>query len=290
MPALLRRLSPRCGSKLHLHFDDTLPFGAKDHFFHFFHGYLIPGLALSRAAGVRRVSFEACGPLMTPKLAEACALAGLRLQPAPPPEAEEPNTAARVVPRWDELLYRTDSTHQTPDDIRAFHALPGDLRDLLLTRAQKACKARGTLDTWQRTDLLVLKRSPEHPYYAPGGAARLSGYGRGRRALLNTAEIAEHLAGCGHRVREIDLGTLPLWDQIMAFRHADLVIGARGAEFAHLFWMRPGTTAMMFATPLQPENNASRSLAEIFQLRFIAPKVDDHLFSVLPEQVCAYLA
>ena len=273
---------------LPLSFDASLPFGAKDHFFHFLHGYLIPGLSLGLARGVRSVGFEDCGPLMNPKIVEACRLAGLDL--VAPESGDSRSDEACAVPRWDNLLFRLDGSHQTGAEIAAFRGLTERVRLLLLARAEEECRRSGTLESWRSGEVLVLSRSPDHPYYGPGGASRFPGYGRGRRALLNGAQIAEHLVTLGRRVREVDMGALPLADQIMAFNHASAVVGARGAEFAHLFWMRPGARAVMLATPVKQENNASRSLSEIFEIRFVAPAVAASFFAIEPKRVAGYLA
>ncbi len=275
--------------RLRLLFDASLPFGEKDHFFHFLHGYLIPGLSLSLARGVRAIGFEDCGPLMNPKIAEACNLAGLDLE-APESSIDNASSEGCTVPRWDGLLFRLDGAHQTREEIRSFRGLTDRVRLLLLDRAEDACRQRGTLDSWRCTDVLVLKRSPDHPYYAPGGSSRFPRYGSGRRALLNSAQIAECLAASGLKAREVDMGALPLWDQIMAFGNASAVVGVRGAEFAHLFWMRPGTSAVMLAPPVKQENHASRSLSEIYGVRFVAPAVTGDFFAIAPEKVIDYLA
>ncbi|MEP2829231.1 glycosyltransferase 61 family protein [Parvibaculum sp.] len=276
------------GQDLHLRYDATLPFGAKDHFFHFLHGYLIPGLSLGLDRACQRISFEDCGPLMNPKIAEACLLAGLELA-EPLPAHERTSSGICLVPRWDNLLFRLDGSHQTQAEVSSFREMTERVRLLLLKRAEEACRQRSTLTRWQDTEVLVLKRSPEHPYYAPTGNARFPKYGNSRRDLLNSGQIAEYLVAAGHNAREADMGALPLWEQIMAFRNASAVIGARGAEFAHLFWMKSGATALMFATPLKQENNASRSLAEIFGIRFVAPPVSGSFFSIEPEKVLRHL-
>ncbi len=274
--------------ELHLSYDASLPFGAKDHFFHFLHGYLIPGLSLALDGEYGSLSFEDCGPLMNPKIAEACQLAGLKLAVTTSGH-ERPLSGACLVPRWDNLLFRPDGSHQTPAEIHSFREKTERVRRLLLERAEETCLQKGTLKHWQNTEVLVLKRSPEHPYYAAKGNARFPKYGSGRRSLVNSAQIAEYLLAAGYNATEVDMGTLPLWEQIMAFRNASAAVGARGAEFAHLFWMKPDSTAVMFATPLKQENHASRSLSEIFGIRFVTPAVSHKFFSIEPEEVLRHL-
>lgn len=276
------------GQHLELLFDAGLPFGAKDHFFHFLHGYLVPGLAMSLAGMYGSIAFEDCGPLMNPKIADACRLAGLELA-APASGGDPALPAARLVPRWDALLFRRDGAHLSAEDIRTFRALTDRVRRLLLDRATEACRREGTLEGWQCTDILVLRRSPDHPHYAPAGHSRFPRYGSGRRSLVNSAQIADRLAASGRRAREVDMGALPLWDQIAAFDNASAVVGVRGAEFAHLFWMRPGARAVMLATPVRQENHASRSLSEIYGIGFVAPAVAGDFISIDPEEVLRHL-
>jgi len=276
--------------RLHFSYDTTFSFGCKDHFFHFLLGYVIPALCISHEALCRHVIFEDCGPLMNPKLADACQIASFDLAPVIHKNSPKQHSSIPVlVPRWDAQLVRFDGSSQTMEEIKAFRSKTAYIRQLMLERSQTTCKKQGTFERWQRTDVLVLKRSPNHPYYAPGGPSRFPEYGNGRRALLNTSEIAAHLAASGRSAQEVDMGQLPLWEQITAFHRASSVVGVRGAEFAHLFWMQPGSTAVMFATPAGRENNASRSLSEIFDLRFISPRVKSNFFSIQPEEVGAYL-
>ncbi|WP_027183074.1 glycosyltransferase 61 family protein [Desulfovibrio inopinatus] len=289
-PSYATNLCSKNVQKLNFLYDTSPPFGAKEHFFHFLHGYVIPALHWCHEVQCRHVSFEDCGPLMNPKLAEACQLASLDCSPLMHVATQEQDSSTQcIIPRWDVQLIRFDGANQTPSEISMFRSKTAYILQFMLDRAQEVCKKQGTLEQWQQIDILVLRRSPDHPYYAPGGKVKFPKYGRGRRALLNTLDIANHLAKSGYSVKEVDMGKLPLWEQIIAFHNASSVIGARGAEFAHLFWMRPGATAVMFATPTAKENNASRSLSEIFNLRFISPKVESNFFSVEPEEIRAYL-
>lgn len=275
---------------VHLRYDTTPLRGSREHYFHFLHGYLLPGLNLCLKAGLRHAHFEDCGPLMTPKLLEACRL--LRIEPGQPaPSAPQPRHSMdiRLVPRWDGALLRFDKPKLSSWKIWTYKRRIRRLRMLLLDAARRACARTGSLSVWEDTEILVIRRSPDHPFYRAGGGASMPRYGEGRRSLLNTAEIAEHLGKRGRVAREVDVGSLTLCDQIMAFHHASAVVGARGAEFGNLVWMREGSQALMFATPAKIENNGTRSLAEIFDIRFASPKVERHFFRVDPKTVDAYL-
>ena len=267
--------SDDCPDPLHLAFDPCTPWGAKEHYFHFLHGYLLPGLSLALETGARRVQFENCGPLMQPRIAEACALLSLDLaSPLTSPLIGDTPPQAKVsVPRWDRLLLRFDAPPHPSYVLQAYRAGTWQVRQRLLDASRRETSASGSLVRWQETDVIVFERSEEHPFYRSQPMARTPGYGRGRRHLENSREIAAALCASGLRAQALDLGALSLADQIMACHHARAVIGIRGAEFASLVWMQPGSAAIMLADPVDRENHGTRSLAAIYDVRFSSPEV-----------------
>ena len=255
-------------------FDEAAKFGARDHYFHFLLGYALPALNLVLARGLENTAvFVDCGPLMNPILAEACTMTGVTYRREP---ARQTGTR---VPRWDTCLHRPGGSLLTPAEMSDFEEMTGNLRGRLLDCARSQGEKAGHNRDDGKATILVINRSPQHPYYDPDGGCHITGYGTGRRAMVNAAEIAATLSLKGYRARVITPGALPLWEQIYEFNQAAFVIGARGAEFANLFWMRPQTSALMFATPLKTENHASRSLAQICDIRFMSPKVDNAYFA-----------
>ena len=260
----------------------------KEHYFHFLHGYLLPGLSHALARGRQSVRFEYCGPLMQPRIAEACALLSLDL--APPLPADVPREGRRrKVPRWDKLLLRYGAPPQPPCVLQGYRAGSRRVRRALLDAARRATLASGSLARWRETDVLVFERSPEHPYYQSPKTAGFEGYGRSRRHLKNSRDIADALCAGGLRAEALDLGALSLADQIMACHHAKAVFGVRGAEFANLFWMRPASAAVMLATPIDRENHGSRSLAAIYGVHFLSPPVDTQAVEFDPAQAVALI-
>ena len=273
----------------HLYFSPDR--GGKEHFFHFFHGYMIPAICCCHKQKWKNVCFEDCGPLMNERIAEVCQMASLNMGPtihSGSPIPYEP--CEHLVPRWDlEYLLRFNKPI-TWEEKKQFRAKTESIRQYMLDNAQALCEEKETLDQWKHNDILVLKRSKEHPYYGPKGKAKLKKYGEGRRSLLNTTEITTHLVMNGFQAKEVDLGTLPLWEQITAFHNASCVIGVKGAEFAHLFWMQSGAAALMFETPTERKNNASKTLAEIYNLQFITNYINKNHFSIYPKDILTSLA
>jgi hypothetical protein len=231
--------------------------GTPDHFFHFLFGYLLPALDIARDSKAQSVAFSDCGPLMKKPLEAACEMMALNLVP----EKDAHGFFPVPVPRWDKWLKRPDGSLPPQALISAFERTTGQIRRQVLALA--ASQAGGMRDDEVRDEILIIARSPDHPYYAPGGAAKFAHYGAGRRAVENLEEIADSVRSAGWRARIADVGALSLAEQIMAFHRARAVIGVRGAEFAHLFWMEPGQSALIFSTPVSAPSHAARTLAKI---------------------------
>ena len=249
---------------LHFDFLDSREFGHKDHFFHFMLGYLLPALDIALSVDAPpRVCFEDCGPLMNAALSQACALLGLEF-------ADAATSLDKVlVPRWDRFLLRPDGSRPPEALGIAFLSATRKIRSRLIQEALVSVADLGTSAPWLEADVLVFRRSPEHAFYTQGGGARHPGYGAGSRQLCNAPEITQALIDAGIRACEIDLGAIPFAEQIAAIHRAKAVVGARGAEFAHLVWMRPSSAALMFATPIASPNHVTRTLANILDLRLM---------------------
>lgn len=243
--------------------------GARDHFFHFLMGYVLPSLSRALVVAGRDVSFEPCGPLLDVKLADVCGLMGLNLVPRDLSDGFTPV----VAQRWDNWLFRLDGSPPPPALIAAFQRTTDPVRTAVLKRAADVAPPGPEAGDY----IIVLQRSPTHTYYRMGGHASIPGYGSERRQLRNVGAVAEAIEQAGFPVRLVDMGSVPFAEQVALFRDAKAVIGARGAEFAHLFWMRPNAHAFMFATPIQKPNHASKTLALIRSIRFTeVPVADEH--------------
>jgi hypothetical protein len=258
---------------LHFDFLGSREFGHKDDFFHFMLGYLLPALDIALSADApRRVCFEDCGPLMNATLSQACALLGL----------EFVDVATRLdkvlVPRWDRFLLRLDGSRPPEALGIAFLSATREIRSRLIQEALMSVADRETSAPWLEADVLVFRRSPEHAFYTQGGGVRHPVYGAGRRQLCNATEITQALIDAGIHASEIDLDAIPFAEQIAAIHRAKGVVGACGAEFAHLIWMRPSSAALMFATPIASPNHVTRTLASVLDLRLMEIDVEADQF------------
>lgn len=255
--------------------------GTRDHFFHFLLGYVLPSLHRALKDGIENVSYEDCGPLLNKTLADICQLMALNLIP------ENAATQFDVAPvaRWDKWIFRLDGSEPPPKLTERFLLATDVVRDQMIHRSLAYLPTDS-----QSPDIIVLKRSHSHPYYQTTGQSPRPGYGRERRNLQNTDEIADAIANSGFSVRTVDMGSIPFAEQVCLFHHAKAVIGARGAEFAHLFWMRKNTDALMFATPISKPNHATRTLAHIRGIRLReVPVTEEHFNGSLPD-VSAWLS
>lgn len=255
---------------LRFEFAGTRDSGARDHFFHFLIGYLLPSLDRALGSADRDVCFEDCGPVMGATLADACKLMNLNLVPQ-----ERSAGFVRVVPsRWDNWLFRLDGSRPPESLVEAFHRATDRVRTAVLHNAAPVAP----VGIEEGRYILVLKRSPTHAYYRVGGPASFPGYGSERRHLENEDEIAQLVERAGCPAKLVDMGAFSFAEQVALFRDARAVIGARGAEFAHLFWMKPDAHAFMFATPIPKPNHASRTLAFIRGVRFTEVPVPEEHF------------
>ena len=181
---------------------------------------------------------RSCGPVMDRVLAEALSglCPGLRLLP---PEEHALASARHEVldlPRWD--------LHDPPPE-RA--ALLGQwmrrVAEVGPRLAGATCPCGGSAVA--PGAVVMLDRSELEPFYAPGGAAEIKGYGRSRRALSNLHEAAEAVARAGWPVAVYEPGAHAYGCQVATFAGARALVGIRGAEWANLIWTRPGTPVFM---------------------------------------------
>lgn len=254
---------------LRFEFAAARDFGARDHFFHFLMGYLLPSLRHTLGVEDRDVAFEDCGPLLNMTLADACKLMDLNLVPQDNSEG-----FSRAIPsRWDKWLLRPDGSRPSHALVEAFRRATDSVRATVLKKVVLVAPSAVEAEDY----IVVLKRSQTHTYYRVGGPASYPGYGNERRHLKNAEHVAQAIERVGFPVKLVDVGALSFAEQVALFRDARAVVGARGAEFAHLFWMNPKTDAFMFATPIEKPNHASRTLAFIRDIHLTeVPVAEQH--------------
>lgn len=255
--------------------------GTRDHFFHFLLGYVLPSLKTALDEGISNISYEDCGPLLNKTLADICQLMNLKLIPAD----QATHFDLAPVARWDRWIIRPDGSAPSQNLTESFLLATNLVRDEIIQRSLSLLPTH-----IQTPEVIVIKRSQSHPYYQKSGQCSNPGYGRERRDLQNTDEVASRIADYGFSVRTVEMGSIPFAEQALIFHHANAVIGARGAEFSHLFWMKKNTDALMFATPIRKPNHATRTLAHMRGIRLKeVPVAQEHFRGSLPE-VCAWLS
>ena len=251
--------------------------GSREHFFHFMLGYLLPGLEWwTRRAPDRAGRILTCGPLMDERILELSSLMGLevRIEPGwPALDATKPGEVFHC-PRWDLWLMtrQLNKFRLWLASRRSGSVLSGMRRIQALIL--KNCGLGALSNHPPKPEWLLLDRSEEHDFYRQGGDAEISSYGKGRRAIANLVELELELKKAGIQVKIYEPGANPIQHQIKTFHEAHGIIGVRGAEFANLLWMRPGSRALMIATPTPRKNQATRNLALLQGISFQSLAVD----------------
>jgi hypothetical protein len=114
--------------------------------------------------------------------------------------------------------------------------------DLLFTR-KIILQRLNNLERPDNPTYLLLDRSDNHSYYTTKGET----YGKARRGLLNLEEGFNDLIKKGVPVNIIQPGSHSILYQIEAFNQSKGVIGIRGAEFANLIWLEPGSKVVVLS-------------------------------------------
>lgn len=70
----------------------------------------------------------------------------------------------------------------------------------------------------------------------------------GDRGVVNEADVQACLAGYGFT--RLDIGSLPLLEQIAAARDAEAIAGPHGSAFLHSMYIKPGSTVIEAFSPL----------------------------------------
>lgn len=257
--------------RLWIRFDHEAGFGSRQHYFHFLHGYLLPSLEYSlQQPDVGQIVFMSSGPVMDERLREAWRLLGLpgliaHVDLIPTPWRD--STREMLAPRWDNWLRRGRPDQVPPPNDPVALAMQRIRRQFLSAVAAHPSETASG-------DWLLLRRAAQPDFYRAGGPAEVPTYGTGRRSIVNIDALAVALRQAGLRVRLYEPGAHSLRDQIRTFARADGIIGIRGAEFANLIWMRPGSQAIMLATPVAQETHVSWNLANLMGIRFTPLAVD----------------
>jgi len=233
----------------YLRYAETETSGSIESFHHYLWAYLLPALdyVLRRSPVERfatRYAIRSCGPLMDPVATVLLDHFGVKYGLTHPDHPGFDDQGAIEIQRWDGLLERPFDTET--DNPRELRKNLWPRFSAMRSRLIKAAKASTT--TAYDGKLLLIRRADEPGYYKRGGK-QAAHYGAGRRALTGLEETAADLEAAGIPTEIFDCGTHGIFEQIRAFHDCCGVVAIRGAELAHLAWMRPGTQAVMVTIP-----------------------------------------
>lgn len=239
--------------------------GSVQHFWHLVFGYLLPAVdhLLSRRGVGGTWLIESCGPVMNPVLEECLTAMGISFSILEAAEiaVRHPDCKVVALEHWDR--YTQDPAHGEALRSRIGRVVPA-MREAIPNRCSCGLSAK------LRNRILFLERSEMPSFYEEGGGAERPLYGRARRYIENLGETCAEMSARGYPVAVYEPGVHSFGCQIEVFSHARGIVGIKGAEFANLVWVRPGTPVYML-TPLQPERKLSRyqrTLCECLGLPF----------------------
>lgn len=284
------------GTSYCLRFDRRITYGSPEHFFHFMWGYLLPAVHMMIAGTLpvkSRFVFSSSGPVMDELTSDLMNLFDQAYSIVQKSAAGEPQSCTEItVPRWDIGLLRDhllnretvaskhllqmqaelDQNTMLLDSLKSTNFLPdlsaaiARVRSEVLNRVP-AVEDHNHLDIYAECHL-ILARSNEPAYYAEGGEAEIPKYGTSRRALTGIHEAAQELRRRGIRAQVFEPGRYSLTEQIQVFRHCRGIVGIKGAEFANLIWMRPGSRAILIKPSVMDTPSVQMCLADVLGLHY----------------------
>lgn len=209
--------------------------GSVQHFWHYMFGYLLPTVDyhLAHAADRRRYALETCGPVMDAVTQECLACLGVDFVIAERDEIERQYAGVdeTVLEHWDSFTQDPQFRQELRSRLdRVVPALKAAIPNRCGCGADAALAGR----------ILLLQRSAMPGFYAPGGPAEISGYGRARRYISNLDDVCARMQARGYPVAIYEPGAHSFGCQIAVFSKARGVVGIKGAEFANLIWAAEG--------------------------------------------------
>ncbi len=280
-------------TKYHLAFNNQRSYGSPKHFFIYIWGYLLPALYLMdqmqlKASQNTKVTFtlSTCGPVMDQLMASLFTDLGYAFTIAAPNEVAAETTL--LVPRWDILMRYSVNRHprkgmafrkrlaghyhwlrqwqgmrQLHGHIRAVHHLVA--RHMPLKATATAEFNYGAL---QNTYLIIQRSAPPKNYERSALNKEATDYGIERRSLNGVEAAVTQLGQAGIKAMAFEPGIHDITHQINMFYHCKGIIGIRGAEFANMVWLRPGSTCIMIDTTHIDAPPPQRILAQAMGLQY----------------------
>jgi hypothetical protein len=239
--------------------------GAREHYFFFLLGYLIPLIYSQNKLKFKRFQVLDCGPLMNPILLETLNRMGFNYLMVKPSEVKRPV----FLRHWSIVKDHPKKFFQA---IRITKNLWQDYE----------CKGIGC----SCGENLIIVRSQPHDFYYTQLPDKYKGYGTGRRTVTNWPEVSDYLSHLGVKHTLYEPGGHSLGCQIQAFNGAKRIIGIRGAEWANVIWCQPGIKVRMI-DPFPPAK-IQRKLFELFNFDYEFECVDNLRPEVNPESVLQF--
>jgi len=280
----------RNSRKIKLNFDSHLHYGSKEHFFHFFWGYLLPSINLIHSNKAKHSNviyyFETCGPLMDNVVKEVIDLLSINAFIFNKKTSELIYDDMIIIPRWDIHLlsdYVLDINNDYGSHIKEFRTCP-ELVSLLKTPGFKRVfksqvlqvksiilqKIKASEDNLKSLNkpILMINRSQTPFYYSEKGSAEIKGYGTSRRGLKDVNQFVEICHKKGINIKTYEPGKHSLIHQIITFENSSGMISIKGAEFANLIWLNEKAKVILIKPSKMNTPAVQHKLAELLNLNF----------------------
>jgi hypothetical protein len=218
--------------------------------------------------------FRSCGPVMDPVLGDALELLDIPYQLVAAADCRSAHAASLpalhdfgqvntvTLPRWDHTLLLASSRRDSRPPMRSARARLSRLRASILQVRRLFLGATPAAGTGSNDRVLLIERSPQPRYYDPDeGEARIRGYGTAKRSLCGLQRCRQHLSAAGIHCEIYQPGAHAFQHQVTTVANSRAMVGARGAEFANIVWMAPGSQVVMLQHESQPVNSPTRALA-----------------------------
>jgi hypothetical protein len=294
--------------KYYLKFDETFSCGTAGEYFHFLLGYLIPALNTislhqleSRHSDVNNeYILSSCGPVMDQLFEEAISLYECHFVILDKEQlANSKFDKCIKLARWDLGFFgtRIKSKRFWKNSRRFLRWLPRKSLSLLnrigkpsfaktmpRLRDELIAKTSCGVPVKYANTYLILRRSAPPQHYQRGS------YGNTRRDLLDIDEALVFFRENGVAVEVFEPGQHSFAEQIQAFATCRGVIGVRGAEFANLVWMKPGSENIYYNLTHMSSPAPARKISKLLHL--VSHQIDSHeAFSVKirPEEIMPLL-
>jgi O-methyltransferase len=251
----------------------------KQNFFHHVWGYLLPALHLYLTENKPHLLFQSGGPYMDPVTTDLFKALEIPHSIIRDWEVVPDEINRKELSRWEPVVFRlaeqmskksarpevlkySDSGYDIPEPLKT-------VRDFVLHKLVDVVSP-----SFPAGSIILLDRAAENAIYRRGGLARANAYGKGHRALMGIPEVVKELKDQGVMVVHYAPNTKSYTQQLIDFYHCGGVVGIRGAEFAHLIWMRPGAKVLMYQPAGMNPRNIQQPLAQLMGLSFRQIEVD----------------